>query len=70
VITSDLGFRCEGGYAGAEINIAPSGSGGPTGGIASDTLFQVQNGSWVEIGRSTANCAAVPTSVHVYCTVS
>jgi hypothetical protein len=70
VVTGDLGFKCEGGYAGSEITIVTTSSGGPAGGIGSDTLFRAENGAWVEIGRSAATCAEVPASIHVYCTVS
>lgn len=70
VVTADLGFKCEDGYAGAEINVESSGAGGPAGGITTDTLFRAENSKWVAIGRSQANCARVPASIHVYCTVS
>jgi hypothetical protein len=70
IVTTDLGFNCEGGYAGAEINVVPTGGGGAAGAITTDTLFRAENSTWVVIGRSAANCAAVPASVHVYCTVS
>jgi uridine phosphorylase len=70
VVTTDLGFKCQDGYAGAEITIASTGTGGPPGGITTDTLFRAENSTWVAIGRSQTNCAEVPPSIHVYCTVS
>jgi len=69
VVTTDLGYKCSGSYAGAEINKTAA-TGGPPGGITTDTLFQAEGSKWVDIGRSPENCAKVPAEIHVYCTVS
>ena len=69
VVTTDLGYKCAGSYAGAEINKTAA-TGGPPGGITTDTLFPAEGSTWVDIGRSPENCAKVPAEIHVYCTVS
>ncbi len=69
VVTTDLGYKCSGSYAGSEINKTAA-TGGPPGGITTDTLFQAEGSKWVDIGRSPENCAKVPAEIHVYCTVS
>jgi hypothetical protein len=72
IVTTDLAFRCEGSYAGAEINQPNPGRGSPgaPSGYTSDTLFRMRGSTWVDIGRSVASCRIVPPEVHVYCTVS
>jgi hypothetical protein len=69
IVRTGLGFGCVGRYAGAEINVATPG-GGAVSGYTTDTLFRMEGSTWVDIGRSLANCRIVPPVVHVYCTVS
>jgi hypothetical protein len=68
IVTTDLAFRCEGNFAGAEIN--QSSPEGAASGYTSDTLFQMRGSTWVDIGRSLTSCRIVPHAVHIYCTVS